>query len=177
MSKDKVQTKKSLSELTLSFMEYLAASDGADIDLTEAAASLGAQKRRLYDVINVLAGASLIEKTGKSRVKSISTHASQGGAMPGVKVDEAEIDRLTSVIDQQLLELSRSDLYEQFGWVTDDDIVSLDLPEGIALFSLKGPESLQIEVPQGSGNGEMHQLVIKCDDGPIELTPIKQKGH
>lgn len=39
------------------------------LDLNQAAATLDVQKRRIYDITNVLEGIGLIEKKGKNNVK------------------------------------------------------------------------------------------------------------
>ncbi|GMR34034.1 hypothetical protein PMAYCL1PPCAC_04229, partial [Pristionchus mayeri] len=54
----------SLLVLTRKFMELRNRSE--DLNLNEAATTLGVQKRRLYDITNVLEGIDLIVKTGKN---------------------------------------------------------------------------------------------------------------
>jgi hypothetical protein len=55
----------SLVLLTGKFIELLQNCANKSIDLNDAAAKLGVQKRRIYDIKNVLQGINMIEKTDK----------------------------------------------------------------------------------------------------------------
>lgn len=59
----------SLGALTVRFMNVLNANVSSSLDLNYAARALGVQKRRIYDITNVLEGVGLIEKTSKNTVK------------------------------------------------------------------------------------------------------------
>ena len=60
----------SLGELTRKFIELVRSSnDKLRVDLNEASAKLNVQKRRIYDITNVLEGIGLIEKTEKNKIK------------------------------------------------------------------------------------------------------------
>uniref|UniRef100_H3G7T6 E2F/DP family winged-helix DNA-binding domain-containing protein n=1 Tax=Phytophthora ramorum TaxID=164328 RepID=H3G7T6_PHYRM len=58
----------SLGLLTKRFVELIQATPSKDLDLNTAAESLGVQKRRIYDITNVLEGIGLIEKTSKNNI-------------------------------------------------------------------------------------------------------------
>ncbi|CAI5526418.1 unnamed protein product [Closterium sp. Naga37s-1] len=55
--------------LTRKFIDLIKASPDCSVDLNVAAASLSVQKRRIYDITNVLEGIGLIEKKGKNIVR------------------------------------------------------------------------------------------------------------
>lgn len=59
----------SLGLLTKKFIGLLRASTHGDLDLNRAAAQLNVQKRRIYDITNVLEGIRLIEKNSKNHVR------------------------------------------------------------------------------------------------------------
>lgn len=59
----------SLGLLTKKFIELLCSSHHGDLDLNRAAAQLKVQKRRIYDITNVLEGIRLIEKNSKNHVR------------------------------------------------------------------------------------------------------------
>ncbi|KAI9013813.1 E2F/DP family winged-helix DNA-binding domain-containing protein [Phycomyces nitens] len=59
----------SLGLLTKKFVDLLQSSSHGDLDLNSAAAELKVQKRRIYDITNVLEGISLIEKNSKNHVR------------------------------------------------------------------------------------------------------------
>ena len=58
----------SLGQLTKKFVHILRSSATNRLDLNKAAQQLGVQKRRIYDITNVLEGIGLIQKEGKNHV-------------------------------------------------------------------------------------------------------------
>ncbi|KAI9318648.1 E2F/DP family winged-helix DNA-binding domain-containing protein [Dichotomocladium elegans] len=63
----------SLGLLTKKFIELLHSSTHGDLDLNRAAKQLKVQKRRIYDITNVLEGIHLIEKNSKNHVRWITS--------------------------------------------------------------------------------------------------------
>jgi len=59
----------SLGLLTRKFVQLLRSSTSGVLDLNQAAIELGVQKRRIYDITNVLEGIGLIEKQSKNNVR------------------------------------------------------------------------------------------------------------
>lgn len=49
-------------------MDLISKSKGGTVDLNEAAITLNVQKRRIYDITNVLEGIGLIEKKSKNNI-------------------------------------------------------------------------------------------------------------
>uniref|UniRef100_A0A7S2TSL7 E2F/DP family winged-helix DNA-binding domain-containing protein n=1 Tax=Lotharella oceanica TaxID=641309 RepID=A0A7S2TSL7_9EUKA len=58
----------SLSLLTKKFVDLIKKQDDKLLDLNDAADTLQVQKRRIYDITNVLEGIGLIEKKSKNRI-------------------------------------------------------------------------------------------------------------
>ncbi|CAO0800953.1 unnamed protein product [Mucor circinelloides] len=65
----------SLGLLTKKFIALLRSSAHGDLDLNRAASQLKVQKRRIYDITNVLEGIRLIEKNSKNHVRWIGNAA------------------------------------------------------------------------------------------------------
>jgi len=59
----------SLGLLTRRFVQLLKESEDGIVDLNYAATHLDVQKRRIYDITNVLEGIGMIEKKGKNNVR------------------------------------------------------------------------------------------------------------
>lgn len=59
----------SLGALTKKFCELLQASPDGVLDLNEVAETLHVQKRRIYDITNVLEGVGLISKASKNHIR------------------------------------------------------------------------------------------------------------
>lgn len=72
----------SLNTLTIRFMTLLQISGNSCIDLNAAAAKLGVQKRRIYDITNVLEGIGLIQKTSKNVVQLRQQLQKRSGDFP-----------------------------------------------------------------------------------------------
>ena len=66
---EKTRYETSLGLLTKKFVSLFHSSSSGTVDLNKASESLAVQKRRIYDITNVLEGIGLVEK--KSKVKSI----------------------------------------------------------------------------------------------------------
>ena len=66
----RARMENSLGELTRKFIQLIRESkDDLSVDLNVAADQLKVQKRRIYDITNVLEGIGLIEKTIKNKIK------------------------------------------------------------------------------------------------------------
>ena len=63
------RAENSLSLLTTRFLDLLHKAPDNSVDLNEAAVVLDTQKRRVYDITNVLEGIGLIEKMSKNKIK------------------------------------------------------------------------------------------------------------
>ena len=59
----------SLGLLTKKFVALIQSAPEGTLDLNSAATSLNVQKRRIYDITNVLEGIGLIEKKGKNIIQ------------------------------------------------------------------------------------------------------------
>ena len=84
--------KQTLSNLTPRVLQLLAEARGADVDLAAAETQLGINKRRLYDIVNVLTGIGVIERSGKSKIR-LSAQSTQSIAPPPEPDRSYEIDQ------------------------------------------------------------------------------------
>ena len=55
--------------MTKKFIALIQESENKSVDLNDAAKRLEVQKRRIYDITNVLEGIGLIEKTIKNKIR------------------------------------------------------------------------------------------------------------
>ncbi|KAG0734792.1 hypothetical protein G6F23_012073 [Rhizopus arrhizus] len=125
----------SLGLLTKKFIELLCSSHHGDLDLNRAAAQLKVQKRRIYDITNVLEGIELIEKNSKNHVQWIGNRPENTKELEKRLFSlrkqneslEKEYERLNEekykvdVDIEQALESNRSDCY-----ITLNDLVRFD---------------------------------------------------
>ncbi len=69
MANNKRRYDSSLGMLTKRFLNLLQKSENNILDLNQAAVTLSVQKRRVYDIINVLEGIGLVTKVSKSTIQ------------------------------------------------------------------------------------------------------------
>jgi hypothetical protein len=170
---DRDPNRQSLANLTGEFIALLTANPGVEIDLSAAERMLSTAKRRLYDITNVLAGGGMIERCGRSRVKWIgrplsSDHKKRARGDHAQR--ERELDIMLEFVDNALNELFASDAFEEHGWLSKEDIVSVDPDETVKLFALRGPPSMKIEV--GDPDETEHHMICTAEDGRIEMIPV-----
>ena len=129
-----------LGILTEKFIKLLKESPRQSVDLNVAAGTLGVQKRRIYDITNVLEGIGLIEKTVKNQIKWIGLK----GTRPAIELarlereksahletfqlleaEERTLDNLLFSLDQELRQMADTPAYEQFAYFTHQDILEL----------------------------------------------------
>jgi hypothetical protein len=166
------KSKHSLVSLTQDFVNLLTNANGEEVDLNTAGETLGASKRRIYDVTNVLAGIGLIKRCGKARVRWIGNDsgADEASDVKQLMRKESDLDRMTAAIDESLARLAASQEFQEFAWVSEEDAMKLGDTE-LTLFPLRGPSGLQIEVPEDD-EPTKHRIICTSQAGNIELIPI-----
>jgi len=181
---------KSLGLLTTRFVNLLQEAEDGILDLKKAADTLNVrQKRRIYDITNVLEGIGLIEKRNKNCIK-------WKGAIAGENTQEAS-DRLMVLQD----EISRLDQHEkmldqhkawaqqsikniledvsnyQLAYATHNDICSSF--SGETLLAIQAPSGTQLEVPRPEilpGRSPKYQIHLKSDSGQIFVLLVNKEA-
>uniref|UniRef100_A0A1A9ZDD1 E2F/DP family winged-helix DNA-binding domain-containing protein n=1 Tax=Glossina pallidipes TaxID=7398 RepID=A0A1A9ZDD1_GLOPL len=124
----------SLVLLTQKFVQLMK-SNGGRIDLKDAADILDVQKRRIYDITNVLEGVGLIEKSRCSSVVrwrgNIDGH-DEDAILKAIKTRNKYLKALEADIDAQLDYARRNlgyvkedSISRSYGYVTRDDLLSV----------------------------------------------------
>lgn len=165
--------KQKLDALTKSFIQILQSSNGYEITLDDACKRLNAQRRRLYDVVNVLIGVGLVEKVGKSRIKWIGDISSVTAPMTHnslIKKNQDVTDMINEV-EKCLNDLINSQLYKNYSWISENDLLSIFPNEpGMYYYILNGPASTSLTVLEEKD--QPSHIVVSSADGKIEFTPI-----
>lgn len=167
----------SLSDLTRRFMALLKSSPEGVLDLNKAAKTLGIQKRRLYDVTNVLSGIKLVEKKSRSHIQWIGPDLNELEIRPeqrqleaellDLSAQEASLDELIKDCSQQWDELTADREKKRLAYVSYEDIRSLDIFREQTVVAVKSPldTSLELLIPlEGSV-----LLNMKSTTGPIDV--------
>ncbi|XP_068168639.1 transcription factor E2F4 isoform X2 [Antennarius striatus] len=179
---------KSLGLLTTKFVTLLQEAKDGVLDLKAAADTLAVrQKRRIYDITNVLEGIGLIEKKSKNSIQ-------WKGVGPGCNTREiadklielkAELDDLA--VREHELDQQRVWVQQSIKNVTDDSnnspmayIKHEDLCgafKGDTLLAIRAPIGTQLEVPipESVLNGQRkYQIRLKSSAGPIEVLLVNK---
>lgn len=180
----------SLGLLTTKFVTLLKESPDGTLDLNLAADALHVQKRRIYDITNVLEGIGIIEKKSKNNIKwrhqveggrtSEEELASLTAELDALKKEEAALDQSISSFQAKLRHLAAGEQCAAFAYVTHSDIKSIPELAGDTLIAIKAPPGTELEVPDpddGMPYGERRfQIFLKSSDGPIDCLLVSQGG-
>lgn len=166
----------SLSLLTKKFINLVENSPDGVVDLNIASEKLEVQKRRIYDITNVLEGIGILEKKSKNNIQW------KGGQLPGERNDVAELrrevadleakenalDRLIHGAEKTLRELGAE---KQFAYVTYHDLRSVSAYKDQAIMAVKAPPEATLHVPQPVNNFGPPKLQIhmRSTQGEIEV--------
>uniref|UniRef100_A0A0N4VAN6 E2F_TDP domain-containing protein n=1 Tax=Enterobius vermicularis TaxID=51028 RepID=A0A0N4VAN6_ENTVE len=80
------------------------------LNLNEAAQRLGVQKRRLYDITNVLEGINMIEKMGKNSIrwKIGDEHGTHGLEAQRLRDENADLEKQEAHLDLLISDISNA---------------------------------------------------------------------
>ncbi|XP_038584540.1 transcription factor E2F2 isoform X2 [Micropterus salmoides] len=176
----------SLGLLTKKFVGLIAESPDGVLDLNWATEVLEVQKRRIYDITNVLEGVQLIRKKSKNNIQWLVGDVFEGGAGGGEKacalrkelgdleIVERSLDELVHSSTAQLKQLTENEDNQRLGYVTYQDIRSNGSLRDQTVIAVKAPADTKLEVPDTAG-GSL-QIYLKSKNGPIEVYLCPEEG-
>ncbi|XP_015235453.1 PREDICTED: transcription factor E2F2 isoform X1 [Cyprinodon variegatus] len=177
----------SLGLLTKKFVGLIAESPDGVLDLNWATEVLEVQKRRIYDITNVLEGVQLIRKKSKNNIQWLMGNVFEGGAAGGEKAFalrrelgdlekvEKSLDELIQSSTTQLKQLTEFKDSQSLGYVTYQDIRSISSLRDQTVIAVKAPAETKLEVPDTAGQGSL-QIYLKSRNGPIEVYLCPEEG-
>uniref|UniRef100_A0A1B6M9G0 E2F/DP family winged-helix DNA-binding domain-containing protein n=1 Tax=Graphocephala atropunctata TaxID=36148 RepID=A0A1B6M9G0_9HEMI len=165
----------SLGLLTKKFVGLLQSSPKGVVDLNVASECLEVQKRRIYDITNVLEGIGILEKKSKNNIQW------KGGQIPmdSQNILQAEIEDLERQERQldQLIRNTERDLQimnddKRYAYITYCDLRN-SLSYKQTTMVIKAPPESKLEVPDMNFSGKEKQLQyamhLKSETGEIEV--------
>ncbi|XP_033108590.1 transcription factor E2F3-like [Anneissia japonica] len=181
---EKTRYDTSLGLLTKRFVTLLRGAPEGVLDLNNAAEILNVQKRRIYDITNVLEGIKLIQKKFKNNIQwkgacnsvavrkdgeglpisaeSVNLHAD----IADLEVREKRIDELIQNATLQLKMLTEDRENQRFAYVTYHDIRNIQSFNDQTVIAIKAPPETRLEVPDPK---EGVQIWLKSTKGQIEV--------
>ncbi|XP_032560595.1 transcription factor E2F1 [Chiroxiphia lanceolata] len=172
---EKSRYETSLNLTTKRFLELLSQSPDGVVDLNWAAEVLKVQKRRIYDITNVLEGIQLITKKSKNHIQWLGSQATVGA--PGrhrllekelreLQAAERQLDELIQMCTVQLRLLTEDPANQHAAYVTCQDLRSIVDPSEQMVMVIKAPPETQLQV---SDPAEAFQVSMRSTQGPIDV--------
>ncbi|KAI3443336.1 hypothetical protein Pfo_000001 [Paulownia fortunei] len=179
----------SLSLLTKKFITLIKHAEDGELDLNKAADTLQVQKRRIYDITNVLEGIGLIEKKLKNRIHWKGLDPSRPGEvdkdatllqaeLENLSMEERSLDERIRQMQEKLRDLSEDDNNQKWLFVTEDDIKNLPCLQNETLIAIKAPHGTTLEVPDPDEAVDYPQrryrIILRSTMGPIDVYLVSQ---
>ncbi|XP_021116229.1 transcription factor E2F3 isoform X1 [Heterocephalus glaber] len=184
---EKTRYDTSLGLLTKKFIQLLSQSPDGVLDLNKAAEVLKVQKRRIYDITNVLEGIHLIKKKSKNNVQWMGCSLSEDGGMLAqcqglsrevteLSQEEKKLDELIQSCTLDLKLLTEDSENQRLAYVTYQDIRKISGLKDQTVIVVKAPPETRLEVPDSVESLQIH---LASTQGPIEvyLCPEETETH
>lgn len=189
---EKTRYDTSLGLLTKKFVGLLQSATDGVLDLNKAAEYLEVQKRRIYDITNVLEGINLIAKKSKNNIqwKGCTNSIAANPDCPKLSTEilglstelgdleakENRLDQLIATCTKQLKQMTEDPSNAKLAHVTYQDIRSISSLDEQTVIAIKAPPETRLEVPDPETN---IQIWLKSTKGPIEvyLCPEDTEGN
>ncbi|TYI48705.1 hypothetical protein E1A91_D13G265400v1 [Gossypium mustelinum] len=191
----------SLGLLTKKFINLIKQAEDGILDLNKAAGTLEVQKRRIYDITNVLEGIGSIEKKLKNRIqwkgldvsrpREVDENATLQAEVENLHNQEHRLDGQIRKMQERLRDLTE-DENNKWIFVTEEDIKSLpcfqifllleyfiNVSELEMLIAIKAPHRTTLEVPDPDEQDDdslqkRYRIVLRSSMGPIDVYLVSQ---
>ncbi|KAM6981259.1 transcription factor E2F4-like [Aplochiton taeniatus] len=179
---------RSLGLLTTKFVTLLQEAKDGVLDLKAAAHTLAVrQKRRIYDITNVLEGIGLIEKRSKNSIqwKGVGPDCNTqeiADRLMGLKSEledlelkEHELDQQKVWVQQSIKNVTEDSNNSPLAYLNHEDICSCF--NGDTLLAVRAPSGTQLDVPipEAVQSGQSkYQIHLKSTAGPIDVLLINK---
>uniref|UniRef100_T1J7V0 E2F/DP family winged-helix DNA-binding domain-containing protein n=1 Tax=Strigamia maritima TaxID=126957 RepID=T1J7V0_STRMM len=178
----------SLGILTKKFVNLLCSAPNGVLDLNKAANELEVQKRRIYDITNVLEGIHLIEKKSKNNIQwlgvsnvfgdpDLQSQSTLSSDLTDLEAKENRLDELirSTKLDMKLIsdQGKKYPFLEHF-FLSLTNIRSIKSFNDQTVIAIKAPPETTLEVPDPQ---KALQMWLKSDNGEIEVFLCPEEDH
>jgi len=168
---EKTRYETSLGLLTKKFVSLFHSDPSGTVDLNKASEGLGVQKRRIYDITNVLEGIGLVEKKSKNTVHWCGArnydlsaeHADLHTDLADLEAKENQVDDLIRNAELQLKLLNEDKTH---AYVSYHDLRNIPRFRSQTVLAIKAPPEAKLQVPHPS---EGLQIYMSSERGEIEV--------
>lgn len=173
----------SLGLLTKKFVNLLKSSPKGVVDLNVASECLEVQKRRIYDITNVLEGIGILEKKSKNNIQWRKGQAI-GDTYSTLQREVEELENvernLDTLISNAESDLRRMNEQKRYAYITYQDLRSVPAYNSQTVMVIKAPPESKLHVPlpqakqsqfaNGSDkSSKKYQMTMKSNSGEIEV--------
>ncbi|CAO1428569.1 unnamed protein product [Diamesa serratosioi] len=160
----------SLGLLTKKFIDLLEGSPDGVIDLNVASVQLNVQKRRIYDITNVLEGIGILEKKVKNIIQwkrgSTSSHLDHAiQMMRGDQQDLKENERSLDVLIETMRNSFKKQVETKHAYVTCQDLNAIEMYKDQVVIVVKAPPESQLILM----DGDPPPLYLKSEKDEIDV--------
>ncbi|XP_023684204.1 transcription factor E2F3 isoform X1 [Paramormyrops kingsleyae] len=174
---EKTRYDTSLGLLTKKFVQLLGQSSDGVVDLNRAAEVLKVQKRRLYDITNVLEGVHLIKKKSKNNIQWMGCSLSEEGTalnqcqtlgrqVMELSQEEKKLDELIQSCTRDVRQMTEETHNQKFAYVTYQDLRKIRSLRDQTVIVIKAPSETKLEVPDPQESLQVH---LTSTQGPIDV--------
>jgi len=164
---EKTRHETSLGLLTTKFVSLFHSDPNGTVDLNKASQNLQVQKRRIYDITNVLEGVGLVEKKSKNTVHWCGDKSqigpSQQTSIDQLEAQEKELDDLIKNTELQIKLLNQD---KQYAYVSYQDLRNVPRFKNQTIIAIKAPPEAKLHVPHPSDG---LQIYMSSETGEIEV--------
>ncbi|XP_067303250.1 transcription factor E2F1 [Pseudorasbora parva] len=175
LATEKSRYDTSLNLTTKRFLDLLAQSPDGVVDLNWASQVLDVQKRRIYDITNVLEGIHLISKKSKNNIQWLGNRI-DGATVARFQELQREVSELTEAEEKldelinkcslQLRLLTEDTHNKKLGYVRCQDLRETVNPPEQIIMVIRAPPETQMQVSEPT---EGYQISLKSSKGPIDV--------
>lgn len=167
----------SLGLLTKKFVDLLKESDDGVVDLNIASTKLNVQKRRIYDITNVLEGIGILEKKSKNNIQwKCGNSLCNIEKNNRIQRDRYLLEQKENMLDRMIVEMrsmTDDDMQtRKHAYVTCQDLNSIDMFKEQVIVVIKVPPEARLVLP------DPREIKFKTEKGEIGvfLCPEPSEG-
>lgn len=166
----------SLGLLTKKFIDLLHESQDGSVDLNLASTTLNVQKRRIYDITNVLEGIGILEKKSKNNIQWKCGHSLVSMETSRKMLTESEVLEQKENHLDDLIKQIREELNCQFentthAYITNQDLKNVDIFKDQTVIIIKAPPEAKLVLPDAKVPRDIHLKAEKGGEIDVFLCP------
>ncbi|XP_053669647.1 transcription factor E2f1 [Anopheles nili] len=170
----------SLGLLTKKFIDLLNESPDGVVDLNIASTKLKVQKRRIYDITNVLEGIGMLEKKSKNNIQwKCGNTVCNIDRNTRIQRERYRLQQKENRLEEMIVELRKATnedmAHTKHGYFTCQDLNSMEMFREQTIVVIKAPPEAKL---QWMNDKMQREIVLKSEKGEIDvfICPTEETG-